>query len=217
MSIFKKMALISAEIETVSKNLKVGYGTNTYKAVAENDIIAAVKPLEAKHNVYSYPIARVVLESQIIEGEKSDKMFMRIQTTYRFTDIEDLSFIDVVSFGDGVDTQDKAPGKAMTYADKYALMKAYKIPTGDDPDKDASESFKKKEYIEKKSSEAPINEAHIRLLKELTKDIEPDVLKATLRTRYKVETIESLSHSQSADMLSRIQLKKETNDGQQEN
>lgn len=26
----------------------------------------------------------------------------------------------------------------MTYADKYALMKAYKITTGDDPDKDAS-------------------------------------------------------------------------------
>ena len=28
--------------------------------------------------------------------------------------------------------------KAMTYADKYALMKAYKISTGDDPDKEAS-------------------------------------------------------------------------------
>lgn len=26
----------------------------------------------------------------------------------------------------------------MTYADKYALLKAYKIPTGDDPDKDGS-------------------------------------------------------------------------------
>lgn len=27
----------------------------------------------------------------------------------------------------------------MTYADKYALMKAYKISTGDDPDQTASE------------------------------------------------------------------------------
>ena len=44
----------------------------------------------------------------------------------------------MVAYGDGVDTYDKAPGKAMTYADKYALMKAYKISTGDDPDQEAS-------------------------------------------------------------------------------
>ena len=30
----------------------------------------------------------------------------------------------------------------MTYADKYALMKAYKIETGDDPDKDPSGELK---------------------------------------------------------------------------
>ena len=41
-----------------------------------------------------------------------------------------------------MDTQDKATGKAMTYADKYALMKAYKITTGDDPDQAPSENFK---------------------------------------------------------------------------
>jgi hypothetical protein len=38
----------------------------------------------------------------------------------------------------------------MTYADKYALLKAYKIETGDDPDQEAS-----KEYAVKKS---PITE-----------------------------------------------------------
>ena len=36
---------------------------------------------------------------------------------------------------------DKAPGKAMTYADKYALMKAYKMVTGDDPDQNASDDL----------------------------------------------------------------------------
>ena len=48
-------------------------------------------------------------------------------------------YIDITTYGDGVDTQDKAPGKAMTYSDKYALLKAYKIQTGDDPDEAASE------------------------------------------------------------------------------
>ena len=58
---------------------------------------------------------------------------MRIEITYRFINIDNPSeFIDIKSYGDGLDTGDKAPGKAMTYGDKYALMKAYKISTGDD-------------------------------------------------------------------------------------
>ena len=48
-------------------------------------------------------------------------------------------YIEITTYGDGVDTQDKAPGKAMTYSDKYALLKAYKIQTGDDPDQNMSE------------------------------------------------------------------------------
>ena len=68
------------------------------------------------------------------------QLYLRVKTTYRFVCTDDpSSFIDIVSYGDGVDTQDKAPGKAMTYSDKYALMKAYKIQTGDDPDQYASE------------------------------------------------------------------------------
>ena len=64
---------------------------------------------------------------------------MRSETVYRFVNIEKPEeFIDITTYGDGVDTQDKAPGKAMTYGDKYALMKAYKIITGDDPDQTGS-------------------------------------------------------------------------------
>ena len=64
---------------------------------------------------------------------------MRLETAYRFINMDKPEeFIDIDTYGDGLDTGDKAPGKAMTYADKYALMKAYKISTGDDPDKEAS-------------------------------------------------------------------------------
>ena len=64
---------------------------------------------------------------------------MRLRTVYRFVNVEKPEeYIDVPTYGDGVDTQDKAPGKAMTYGDKYALMKAYKIITGEDPDQTGS-------------------------------------------------------------------------------
>ena len=70
---------------------------------------------------------------------KTNSLYMRVETIYRFVNIDNKDdFIDIKAYGDGIDTGDKAPGKATTYADKYALMKAYKISTGDDPDKDAS-------------------------------------------------------------------------------
>lgn len=140
LNIFQRMSAVTIEMNTVAKNLTVGFGNSKYKAVGEADVLAAVKPLEAKYGIYSYPVSRSVIDSGTIEGEKSNRMFMRIETVYRFVNIDNPSeYIDITTYGDGVDSQDKAPGKAMTYGDKYALLKAYKIQTGDDPDQQASE------------------------------------------------------------------------------
>lgn len=148
LNIFQRMAAISVEMATVGKNLTVGDGKNKYKAVSERDIIDAVKPLEAKYGVYSYPISRRVLESNLLESEstyngnttKKTTFMTRIETTYRFVNMDKPDeYIEIISFAEGIDPQDKGSGKAMTYADKYALMKAYKISTGDDPDQEASQ------------------------------------------------------------------------------
>ena len=148
MNIYQKMAAITAELRTVGKNLMVETGKGKgYKAVSERDIIDAVKPLEEKHGVYSYPCSRDVLESATLESEstyngnttKKTTFFTRIRTVYRFVNVDDpADFIETVTFAEGIDAQDKGSGKAMTYGDKYALMKAYKISTGDDPDQEAS-------------------------------------------------------------------------------
>jgi hypothetical protein len=148
MNIYQKMAAITAELQTVAKNLTVETGKGkSYKAVSERDVIDAVKPIEAKHGVYSYPADREVLEAVALESEseyngkitKKTTFFSRIKTVYRFVNVDDpQDFIETVTFAEGIDAQDKGSGKAMTYADKYALMKAYKISTGDDPDQTAS-------------------------------------------------------------------------------
>lgn len=149
LNIYQRMAAITAELQTVAKNLNVETGKGKgYKAVSERDVIDAVKPLEAKHGVYSYPASRRVLESAALESEsewngrvtKKTTFFERIETVYRFVNTDDSTdFIETTTFAEGIDSQDKGSGKAMTYADKYALMKAYKISTGDDPDQTASE------------------------------------------------------------------------------
>lgn len=163
MNIFEKLSAITAELNAVAKNLRVGEGRSAYKAVGEADVLAAVKPLEAKYGVYSYPCARRIVDSDIVTTRKeyngqvteTSKYFLRIETDYRFVNVEKPDeFIIVTTYGDGVDSNDKAPGKAMTYGDKYALLKAYKVITGDDPDQTASEetkvergSFKKAETV----------------------------------------------------------------------
>lgn len=160
MNIFEKMAAITAELQTVAKNLTVATSkTASYKAVSERDVLDAVKPLEAKYGVYSYPAERKILESNMLESEseyqgkvqKKTTFMTRIETTYRFVNIEQTDeWIETTTFAEGIDAQDKGSGKAMTYADKYALMKAYKISTGDDPDQEASQEVRYKKAAPKK-------------------------------------------------------------------
>lgn len=151
MNIYEKMAAITAELQTVAKNLDVKAGGGSYKAVSERDIIDAVKPLEELYGIYSYPSDREILESDVLESESvyngkttiKTTFFTRMKTTYTFVNIENPEErITTITFSEGIDSQDKGSGKAMTYADKYALMKAYKISTGDDPDQNGSEETK---------------------------------------------------------------------------
>lgn len=170
-NIFQKMAEITNELGTVSKNLNVEVSkTASYKAVSEVDILNAVKPLEYKHGVYSYPHETNIINQEIVTTKTQygdrDNYFIRLERIYRFVNVEDpKDYIEVKSYGDGIDTGDKATGKAMTYADKYALMKAYKISTGDDPDKEASDESPKHQ-----SKPQPISKAtdkQLQLIKEL--------------------------------------------------
>ena len=149
LNLFQKLSKISSEIKSAEKDLEISIGGAKYKAVSESVILNIVKPLEEKYGVYSYPYDRAIVDSNLVttkdrNGTEKTQFFERIETVYRFVNIDNPSeYIDMKSFGDGLDSGDKSVGKAMTYGDKYALMKAYKIVTGDDPDKVGSEEGKK--------------------------------------------------------------------------
>lgn len=154
MNIFEKLSLITDEIGVIEKNLNVQVTkSSSYKAVSERDVLDAIKPIEKKYRVYSYPSKREIVDKDVLVKKteytsdyndstktvETNTLFMRIETTYRFVNMDKTDeYVETIVYGDGLDTGDKAPGKAMTYADKYALMKAYKLSTGDDPDKDPS-------------------------------------------------------------------------------
>lgn len=211
MNIFAKMQKITEEMTVVVKNLNVQVNPKaSYKAVSERDILDAVKPLENKYGVYSYPFARKVIDKDILAKEseyngritKTNTLFMRLEVVYRFVNVDKPDeFVDILTYGDGLDTGDKAPGKAMTYADKYALMKAYKISTGDDPDKEASPE-NGYDKIEPTASEK-----QIAILLEYYEDENLDKL---LKLN-KIDKIEDLSMKKASALIEKIYSKRGNN------
>lgn len=204
MNIYEKLSAITNEISAVAKNLNVGYGKSQYKAVGEADVLAAVKPTEEKYKVYSYPVSRRVIESNVLtsldkDGNEKRQLFMRLEVVYRFVNMENPEeYIDITTYGDGVDPGDKAPGKAMTYADKYALLKAYKIITGDDPDQKASETLKAVERKEAVSSQLITDVQAVALESVLTAG---NVNIPKLLEMYKVKTLRDLTQEQHARII----------------
>lgn len=181
MNIFEKLSAITNEIGIIAKNLEVKYGTSSYKAVSETDVLKPVKELEAKYKIYSYPKSRTIVDRGTLTNSKGNtSLFMRVETEYCFVNIENPEEqISVITYGDGVDSQDKAPGKAMTYADKYALLKAYKIATGDDPDKDGSPTDLKFD-LWGEEAEKPIGKDKIDTIQAL--NLDPDKAKEVLNS-----------------------------------
>lgn len=220
LNIYQKLLGITDEISTVAKNLTVGTGKSAYNAVGEADVLAAVKPIEKKWGIYSYPSTRQIVGTDIFiktsewEGKvkETQNIFVRIETVYKFVNVEKPEeFIEITTYGDGVDTQDKAPGKAMTYADKYALLKAYKIMTGDDPDQSKSEAgnfrssevAKMEESIEKLKQE-PITKDQIRDLTTIvSKKI--DGTEKKIKLQYAIIDWDELKQGQLTEILHRLE------------
>ena len=138
-------------------------------------------------------VAQDVLEKVTEYNGKTSKtytMYMRIETTYRFYNIDKPDeYIDTITYADGLDTGDKASGKAMTYADKYALMKAYKISTGDDPDKEAS--------AEQGYTSVKATPKQIEAVKKLVRDTQ------AMLDHYNISKIEDLTLEQASEIIAK--------------
>lgn len=214
LNIYEKMSAIVNELGTVAKNLSVDLGKGkAYKAVQEKDVLDAVKPLEEKYRVYSYPKERKVIDNSILEKDTSygvsKNLYMRIETTYEFVNLDKPEEkVTMVSYGDGIDSGDKAPGKAMTYSDKYSLLKAYKIATGDDPDKEASpeggykKSSKKEATLEGSQRIALLNE-----INELENEL--DIPHEKTLEIYKVKSTNEMTDSQLLNCVNQMKQVKE--------
>lgn len=144
LNLYQRIQSVSNAIKNIEKNMTVGKGNYAYKAVQDIDVVLEVKEAETKFGLVSIPIKQELVKSEVIRVQKTDggesvNYVDIVKLTLRIVNIDNvLEFIDVESYGRGLDPGDKGFGKASTYARKYALLNAYKIATGEDPDKDKS-------------------------------------------------------------------------------
>lgn len=139
MNIFQKINEVMKAIEYLTKDDKVEFGNTKYKAISEEKVTTAVRKELVKQGIVIIPIMQESTVTELIRTDKSVNQRSDVHTRYRIQNIDDVNdFIEVESNGSGVDTQDKAVGKAMTYAYKYMLLRTFAIPTGEDPDKISS-------------------------------------------------------------------------------
>lgn len=130
MNLHQRLGKAMGKVTYIQKDKKQGM---RYSIVSHDVVTAKVRPALLEAGVVYYP-TRVQYE-QI--GNRT-----QCAMTIRFVNIDEpVDFIDVETFGYGIDDQDKGPGKAMSYAVKYALLKTLGLETGDDPDMDQNVKF----------------------------------------------------------------------------
>lgn len=129
----RKLSEVMALVSRVPKNGRNDF--HKYDYVTEADILDAVRTAMAERRLILVPSA-VDAKSESV-GDKGDRLFTLRQrfTVHDGDSGEELAF-DM--YGQGSDKLDKGCYKAATGAEKYALLKLFMIPTGDDPEREES-------------------------------------------------------------------------------
>lgn len=125
LNLWQRIGKSQAAVDYIQKEKKSGMN---YSIVSHDAVTAKVRPVLVENGVLYYPIN--IEYSQ--DGNRT-----QVKLTVRFVNVDKPDeFFDVPSLGYGIDSQDKGPGKAISYAVKYALLKTLGLETGDDPDLD---------------------------------------------------------------------------------
>ena len=138
----------------IAKTMEVGTGQNSYKAVSDKEVKEKLGKLLAENQLCILPIEINANETHL---ETDDRYNPGLKKLSIFESGESQV---LVGYGHGVDPQDKAAGKATTYALKYLLIYLSLAPTGglDDSDNDHSEDPKTVPPVSRFSTPPPSRE-----------------------------------------------------------
>jgi len=132
-----------ADIAGIEKTMKVGEGNYSYQGVSDYEVKKVIGRAMQTNGLSLLPISvtpitKVERWTETNNYQKvvnKQSIFVEVQTKYLLLH-ESGESIEVAGYGHGVDSQDKAAGKATTYALKYAMLYLFLVPTGKIDDAD---------------------------------------------------------------------------------
>ena len=126
LNLYQRIWYMMNEVDYIQKGDK--RVDNKYTFVSHDQVTALVHPLFVKYRLVAIP----EIQEYVQNGNRTE-VCLRVKVI----NIDKPSeFHEIPRLGFGVDNQDKGPGKAVSYAWKYAMLKLLQLETGDDPDKD---------------------------------------------------------------------------------
>lgn len=148
-SLVKKLSKVMQEVKYIQKK---GFNSfHKYKYATEADVAEKVREVLAEQNVIMIPnmTSHSIREHTTSKGNR--EYIATVNMEFKFIDGDSGEEITFHMVGEGQDAGDKATYKAITGAQKYALMKAFMIPTGDDPEADESVDERNEEGNQQKT------------------------------------------------------------------
>ena len=136
--VYTAIASVMADIakEGISKGRKNQQQNYQFRGI--DDVYNALAPILAKHGLLMLPrvLSRDVVERTTKNG--SALFYVTVETEFTLASAKDGSTHVIKTYGEAMDSADKATNKAMSAAYKYAAMQAFCIPTEGDNDADIS-------------------------------------------------------------------------------
>ena len=155
-------------------DLKKAENGKNFRAVSESAILDVINPiLEEEEVFYAIEVKDQHLDIREAYGSKGKKLqfiaTVAVKIKFFYLNCGDNAYstalAETESVGMGIDDNDKAMGKAYTYAIKYGLLKLFRLRYGDDPDAEASETL----YTDKPKEKEPEHKAENKTSKSKSK------------------------------------------------
>ena len=194
----QKLAQVRRQVGYVHKRGKNELGNYSYAMAA--DIAGAIGDRLAALNVVLGRRNLSVKRYQNQYGTGAETV-VEVMLDYEFIDADSDEVLSVPSYGEGRDSGDKAPYKALTGALKYALIQTFLIATGDDPEREAGETPSPAPG----GGEALVGHQQARALHRLIEQTGTEV--SRVLEHYQVSTIEALTQSAARQALALLRRK----------
>lgn len=131
LNLFQRINEIRKKVDYIQKDKSVSTGGGSYKAVTHDQVTAILREHMIMFGVVCVPS---LVASKANEKVGDAKQF-RYDATYSFDFVnadKPEEKLSITIEAHAMDNADKAPGKALSYAKKYAVLKLFEIETGED-------------------------------------------------------------------------------------